>query len=96
MSNSTSYRWMRRCLEWLYDDVSDSDARQMLTNPDLRDARYAEVAPVLHDAGMPVGMLETSEGQSLGVAILALRLRFSRQDGLDRVDLNIAMREGRA
>jgi len=96
VSNSTSYRWMRRCLEWLYDDVSDNDARQMLTNPDLRAARYAEVTTVLQDAGMPVGMLETSEGQSLGVAILALRLRFPRQDGLDRVDLNIAMREGRA
>lgn len=87
---------MRRCLEWLYDDVSDDDARHMLTNPEVREARYAEIAPTLHDAGMPVGMLESSEGQSLGVAILALRLRFPRQDGLDRVDLNIAMRERRA
>ncbi|MCO5176580.1 MAG: hypothetical protein M9890_06370 [Thermomicrobiales bacterium] len=95
MTSSTSYRWMRRCLEMLYDDVSDDDARQMLTNPDVRDARYAQFAPALEEAGMPVGMLASSEGQSLGVAILALRLRFPRQDGLDRVDLNIAMREGR-
>jgi hypothetical protein len=47
-------------------------------------------------AGMPAGMLETDEGANLFVAVLALRVKFPREDALAKVRLNIAMREGRA
>ncbi len=96
MSQRPSYRWMRRCLELLYDRVDDERARAMLRDPGTRAAEYAELAPDLVAAGMPAGMFATSEGESLGVAMLALRLRFPRDAGLEKVDLNIAMREGRA
>ncbi|MEI2617481.1 MAG: hypothetical protein V9F06_07595 [Thermomicrobiales bacterium] len=96
MSVRRSYRWMQVCLGLLYDRVDDGRARAMLMDPAERAAVYEGFAPDLLAHGMPDGMFATSEGESLGVALLALRLRFPREIALDKVELNIAMREGRA
>lgn len=96
MSQRPSYRWMRDYLELLYDRVDDERARAMLFEPAERSIVYAELELDLAASGMPEGMFETSEGESLGIALLALRLRFPRDIALEKVELNIAMREGRA
>lgn len=87
---------MRRCLDLLYERIDDDRARSMLRDPDLRAQTYLELATELTAHGMPEGMFQTSEGESLGLAILALRLRFPQDVGVAKVELNIAMREGRA
>ncbi|HMM43811.1 MAG TPA: hypothetical protein PKA95_18100 [Thermomicrobiales bacterium] len=96
MSQRPSYRWMRSCLALLYDRVDDERARAMVLDPDQRAAVYDELALELKGLSMPEGMLRTREGESLGIALLALRLRFPREVGLEKVEVNIAMREGRA
>ena len=96
MIQPRSYRWMRDCLGLLYDRIDDAQAREMLLDADRRAEVYDDLASALYPAGMPVGMLSTPEGESLGVALLALRLRFPRDVALEKVELNIAMREGRA
>lgn len=87
---------MSRCLEMLYDVVDDEQAKAMLLDPDRRADVYAELAPDLASYGIPEGIFASREGEALGVAMVALRLRFPRDVGLEKVELNIAMREGRA
>lgn len=93
--SAPSYRWLATLLEALYGyDVPA--ARALLLDPAQREDARETLAPSLAAAGMPDGMLGTPEGGSLFVAVLTLRLKFPPDEARQKVERNIAMREGRA
>jgi hypothetical protein len=90
----SSYRWMTVLLDIFFEEYDRNTALLLLRDETERQTAMRALAPRLEAAGMPDGMLATGEGSSLFVAVLALRLKFSRQEALAKVQLNIAMREG--
>jgi hypothetical protein len=86
---------MATLLVALFERYDRSAALDLLRDIDTRQRAIDELSPELVAAGMPESMLTTSEGQNLFVAVLSLRLKFSKAEALEKVALNIAMREGR-
>lgn len=87
---------METLLDELFTRYERSEALTILRDRESRERALTELAPDLSTAGMPSGLLATSEGQNLFVAVLSLRLKFSEAEAREKVALNIAMREGRA
>jgi hypothetical protein len=94
-SNHT-YGWLESLLLLLFDRLDRQEALRALRDSEERACVMRRLSGELVTAGMPAGMLETDEGANLFVAVLALRVKFPREDALAKVRLNIAMREGRA
>lgn len=87
---------METLLSLLFARYERPDALTLLRDLDARERALADLAPQLESAGMPTGLLASSEGQNLFVAVLSLRLKFPEDEARDKVALNIAMREGRS
>ncbi len=86
---------METLLELLLARYERPEALAILKDPYVREDAQATLAPDLEAAGMPIGMLATTEGENLFVAILALRIKFPEAEAREKVALNIAMREQR-
>jgi hypothetical protein len=82
-------------LEILISEYEPRECSEMLRNPDERAAASAVLAPRLVAGGMLPGTLDTTAGDNLFRAILSLRIKFPADEARQKVELNIAMREGR-
>lgn len=91
-----SYRWMLDLLDELAQGWTRDEALTLLRDGQAQAAARDALAPRLEERGMPAGMLASDEGGNLFVAVLALRLKFPLDEARRKVELNIAMREGRA
>lgn len=85
---------MERLLELLYERFDRSQAFALLRDEAERSQAMAALSGALEASGMPAGMLASSEGVNLFVAVLSLRLKFPEAEAREKVRLNIAMREG--
>jgi hypothetical protein len=86
---------METLLDLLFERFDRDQAFVLLRDESQRSNAMADLAGDLEIAGMPAGMLATSEGANLFVAVLSLRLKFPVGEAREKVRLNIAMREGR-
>ena len=94
--NNHGYRWMETLLDELFAGLERSEALTLLSDDLERGRVMQHLSSGLEAAGMPAGLLASSEGQHLFIAVLTLRIKFQRQDAREKVALNIAMRERRA
>jgi hypothetical protein len=85
---------MRDLLHLLYADFDTATAVRLLRDPDERERISGSNLRVLELRREQVET-EDSEFDNLLVALLSLRAKFTQAEALDRVELNIAMREGR-
>jgi hypothetical protein len=95
MTAQPSYRWMATLLDILVERFDKAAAMTLLRDESARDTAMLDLAEELQRAGMPAGMLDTHEGSSLFLAVLALRLKFPLDVAHEKVQRNIDMREGR-
>lgn len=82
--------WMRTALDALWDELDREAARRLIGDADARAAFLRGVAERL-PAGAPappVGSL----GDNLFQALIALRVKFSREESLVKLMRNLAMR----
>jgi len=86
---------MEALLRLLFERYDRSSALELLRDESQRASAMTALSADLELAGMPAGALSTTEGGNLFVAVLALRLKFPEDEALEKVQLNIAMREGR-
>ncbi|HYI16559.1 MAG TPA: hypothetical protein VEX37_14275 [Thermomicrobiales bacterium] len=84
---------METLLALLFARYERPEALTILRDAEAREREKASLAPQLETAGMPTGMLATSEGENLFVAVLSLRLKFTEDEAREKVALNISMRE---
>lgn len=87
---------METLLDLLFTQYERAAAMTLLRDLTERERAMTRLSVELEAAGMPAGMLASSEGQNLFVAVLSLRIKFPEHEARDKVALNIAMREGRA
>lgn len=89
-----SYRWMRDVLEVLFADLDVQGAMQLLRDKERRAMLVDSIPRVgsLRRAHPDVG---DDEFNNLLVALLVLRTKFTRSEAIEKVETNIAMREGR-
>jgi hypothetical protein len=95
MSDQSPYAWLETLLDLFFERYDADAARALLRDERARDAALLELRPELLAAGAAADMLGGKEGDNLSMAVLALRLKFNRDEALDKVRLNIAMRGGR-
>jgi hypothetical protein len=86
---------METLLDLLFERFDRAQAIDILRYETVREQAFAQLAGDLASSGMPAGMLDTSEGENLFVAVLSLRIKFPEAEAREKVQLNIAMREGR-
>lgn len=87
---------MATLLELLFASYDRPMALDMLRDITVRAQAIDALEPQLVAAGMPPGMLRSSEGENLFVAVLSLRLKFPLEEAREKVALNIRMRDGSA
>jgi hypothetical protein len=94
VGEKSSYRWMLLLLDHLFDAYDHATALRMLRDPDER----LVVAGNARTLGILSSKTELDSGEwdNLLVALLALRLKFTQPEAREKVELNIAMREGRS
>ncbi len=90
---AAGHDWMRVALAVLFDDHSLDDARRFLHDPGARSALRAEVDRRLAGAGRAQRVPPGDRGDNLLQAILALRVKFPRDEATAKLELNIALRE---
>jgi hypothetical protein len=95
MSASSPYAWLEVLLELLFERFDSDAARRLLRDERARAAALTELRPELLAAGAADQLLTGKEGDNLSMAVLALRLKFTRDEALEKVRVNIAMRGGR-
>ena len=86
---------MESLLTLLFERYDRLHAMTLLRDERERERAVIELDTELSQLDMPSGMFSTAEGSNLFVAVLALRLKFSEEEAMEKVRLNIAMREGR-
>lgn len=94
-AGAASFRWMVTLLELLFERYDRESCAALLVNESARNQAFADLAPELLPAGMGRDVPDCAQGRNLFVAVLTLRLRFPFEEARERVELNIAMREGR-
>ena len=95
-SHDGRYRWMEALLLALFDRWDDQQARELLRNAASRPFALAELMPALIEDGADPALLASAAGENLVLAVLALRLKFPRDEALVKVRQNIVMREHRS
>lgn len=83
--------WMRPALDWLFDHATIASIQNALRNPDdLRMLRSELQAAVQHShhLSLPPG----ERGDNLIMALIALRLKFSRAEAEDKLETNLTLR----
>jgi hypothetical protein len=87
-----SYDWMRATLIALFDDVTTEAAVESLRDPATRTQLRARLNQRLTTSGegsIPAG----DRGDNLLQAMLALRVKFPRDEAIAKLEINISMRE---
>jgi hypothetical protein len=77
---------MRQALRALFDECDERDALGSIRDAVARDALKARL-------GAPIPPGDTADNLFLG--LLALRVKFPREEALAKVELNISMRQAR-
>jgi hypothetical protein len=90
-----TYRWMSDLLDVLYAEIDLPMTAVLLGSRDDRAeaARSHASIAALRSANPDV---QDDEFDNLLVALLSLRAKFDRVSAMEKVEMNIAMREGRA
>ena len=86
---------MRVVLAILFDEYSHDDAVRLLRDDAARTAFRREVDRRLAETHLAEFVPAGDRGDNLLQAILALRVKFPREEALEKLNLNIAMRERR-
>ena len=86
---------METLLDLLFERFDRAQAIDILRFETAREHALAQLAGDLAVSGMPAGMLDSSEGENLFVAVLSLRIKFPEAEAREKVQLNISMRESR-
>lgn len=89
-----SYRWMHDLLDVLYSDVLPETAVLLLKDENER-SRARETVPGVDALLQAYPEIDAREFDNLLVALLALRMKFDPEQAHSKVELNVAMREGR-
>lgn len=84
MTGPASYAWMRDALERLCDEHDEAACVAAIRDAGARDRLKATI-----------GVADGDLADNLFMGLLALRVKFPRDEALAKVDLNIAMRECR-
>jgi hypothetical protein len=95
MPDTPPYAWLEVLLELFFERFDADAARRLLRDERARGAALSQLRPELLAAGAAAHQLDGKEGDNLSMAVLALRLKFTRDEALEKVRLNIAMRGGR-
>ncbi len=95
MNAPADFTWMRTVLQALFDDVPAERAIEAIKSGEALDQLRAELGERLASAGTPVDIPEGEYGNNLMMALLALRVKFSRDEAFAKLNLNISMRERR-
>jgi hypothetical protein len=85
---------MADLLAFMFAHYDDADALTMLRDTERRAAIASDARS--HGHNLPEDLIGSTEWQNLLVALVTLRVKFPRDVALQKVELNIAMREGRA
>jgi hypothetical protein len=83
----SDFAWMRSALETLFDDRSDAQVRALLSDETGRAALLASLP------GVPA--LDAGYLDNLLMGVIALRLKFPREEAAAKLELNLTMREQR-
>jgi hypothetical protein len=91
--SSNEFQWMRNALDVLYDAMSEERARQLLYNEPERTAALETLRTTLSGNNPPQAIPTGDLSDNLFQALLAIRIKFSPEEGRQKVELNIAMRQ---
>jgi hypothetical protein len=92
MADSTSdFQWMRTALGYLYANMSDERAREILYDEAERKSAFASIRTSLLSDSPLQAILDGELGDNLFLALLAIRIKFAPGEGRQKVELNIAM-----
>jgi hypothetical protein len=95
MIDSAGYGWMRHALQFLFDELTPSEAMAAIQGPDALGRLRQRIGEVLAAPGernqLPIG----DRGDNLLLALLALRSKFEQPVAFEKLEANIAMRSGR-
>jgi hypothetical protein len=94
-SESSPYAWLETLLELFFERYDADAARALLRDEPAWRTALLQLRPELLQMGAAQDLLDSGEGDNLSMAVLALRLKFNRSEALEKVRLNIAMRERR-
>jgi hypothetical protein len=87
------FQWMRPALDLLYDEISADQARDLLYNESKRFEMLGRVKMALLDRKPPLQISTGELGDNLFQGLLAIRVKFAPDEGRQKVELNIAMRQ---
>jgi hypothetical protein len=94
MAAAASYGWLETLLTLLFECYDADAAHSLARDKQARQHALRELEPRLRAAGADADLLASNAGDNLCMAVLALRLKFSKEEAFDKVRLNIAMRGG--
>lgn len=89
-----TWEWLEALLDLLFERFDDAGARALLRDPALRRAALGQLSDHLAAAGAPADLADSAHGDNLVMAVLALRVKFPRDEARAKVRRNIAMRSG--
>jgi len=84
---------MRTALNLLYDEYSAEQARGLLYNETERKSALESLRASLKSTCPPQAIPPGDLGDNLFQALLAIRFKFAPDEGRQKVELNIAMRQ---
>jgi hypothetical protein len=92
-TSSADFQWMRTALDHLYANMSDKLARELLYDEAERKVAFASLRTSLLSGSLPQAIPDGELGDNLFQALLAIRIKFAPDEGRQKVELNIAMRQ---
>jgi hypothetical protein len=90
---SRDFQWMRTVSDLLYSDMSEERARELLYNEPDRTSTLESLRFALRNGTPPQAIPLGDFGDNLFQALLAIRIKFAPDEGRQKVELNIAMRQ---
>ena len=93
ITSPADFQWMRTALDHLYANMSDQRARELLYDEAERKGAFSSLRTSLLSASPPRAIPDGELGDNLFQALLAIRIKFAPDEGRQKVELNIAMRQ---
>lgn len=90
-----SYDWMREALDLLFVSYDAASAANLLRDDAAREGLRKAVNRRLHSSGQDTVVPLGERGDHLLQALVALRIKFPREEAMAKLELNIAMRQQR-
>jgi hypothetical protein len=82
---------MKIALAYLFNEYTPEDAKKLVQDGTALRSFRDSLQPLLRDSGPPEG----EYGDNLVLGVVALRMKFPRDEAESKLDLNIAMRSRR-